>query len=142
MKALLLPLLGLIATAGTKAACVGDACAALAHLQAKCAGANFGSGARAWNGVSGNPCLTKLSEDEARALALANTLTVSASFAMDSATKGLYKVGNQAFFGTGGTDEQDRAAPSDPTTESRVNTLGKYTWRGLKCNVGLQVVEM
>jgi hypothetical protein len=136
-------LLGLVvAIAGTKAACIGDACAAMAALQAKCTGADFGSGAKAWNGVSGNPCLTQLSEDEARAVALANGLTIGVPFAKASATKGLYKVDTQAFFGTGGTDEQERATPSDPATESRVNTLGKYTWQGIKCNVGLQVVEM
>ena len=135
-------LLGLIATAGTKGACVGDACAGLAILKSNCAGANFGSGSKAWDGESGNPCLTRLSETEAQTLAIASGLTIAAPFTRATGTKGLYKVGNEAFFGTGGTDEQERATPANPTTESRVPTNGKYTWQGLKCNVGLEVVEM
>jgi len=135
-------LLGLIATAGTKGACVGDACAVLAKLKSNCAGANFGSGSKAWDGESGNPCLTRLSETEAQTLAVASGLTIAAPFTRATGTKGLYKVGNEAFFGTGGTDEQERATPANPTTESRVPTNGKYTWQGLKCNNALQLVEI
>ena len=140
-------LLGLIATAGTKGACVGDACAGLAILKSNCAGANFGSGIKAWDGESGNPCLTRLSETEAQTLAIASGLTIGTGngqsvYTRATGTKGLYKVGNEAFFGTGGTDEQERATPANPTTESRVPTNGKYTWQGLKCNNALELVEM
>ena len=135
-------LLGLIATAGTMGACVGDACAVLAKLKSNCAGANFGSGIKAWDGESGNPCLTRLSETEAQTLAVASGLTIAAPFTRATGTKGLYKVGNEAFFGTGGTDEQERATPLNPTIESRVSSNGKYTWQGLKCNNALELVEM
>ena len=141
MKALTL-VVGLIATAGTMGTCVGDACAGLAILQSNCAGADFGSGSKAGTGMSGNPCLTRLTESEAQALAVASNLTLATPFTSATGTKGLYKVGNEAFFGTGGTDEQERATPANPTTESRVSTNGKYTWQGLKCNAGLEVVEM
>ena len=135
-------LLGLIATAGTMGTCVGDACAGLAILQSNCAGADFGSGSKAWNGMSGNPCLTRLVDKEAQTLAVASGLTLAIPFTRATGTKGLYKVGNEAFFGIGGTDEQERATPLNPTIESRVSTNGKYTWQGLKCNNALELVEM